>query len=194
MNAELKTQVTTLLGRIRDGDAIARNNLLELVYNELRGLAGAVHGQQAQYTLQPTALVHEAWIKIADHVDRLESRRHFMAVAARAMRQVLADRARGALRQKRGGDVQTVALREDVVPATVPNPTDALDLVALDQALTDLTQMHERHARVVEMRLLGSMTMQEIADELDISKRTAEEDWTFARVWLRRQIKKHNGQ
>jgi RNA polymerase sigma factor (TIGR02999 family) len=194
VNAELKTQVTTLLGRIRDGDAIARNNLLELVYNELRGLAGAVHGQQAQYTLQPTALVHEAWIKIADHVDRLESRRHFMAVAARAMRQVLADRARGALRQKRGGDVQTVALREDVVPATVPNPTDALDLVALDQALTDLTQMHERHARVVEMRLLGSMTMQEIADELDISKRTAEEDWTFARVWLRRQIKKHNGQ
>ncbi len=193
MDAALQTQVTTLLNRIRDGDGSADGQLLDMVYHELRGLAAAIHAaQRGPHTLQPTALVHEAWLKMAGHVDRLESRRHFMAVAARAMRQVLTDRARAALRQKRGGDVQTVMLHDNAVPAQPVDTGNEHELVALDQALTELGNLYERHLRVVEMRLLGSMTMQEIADELGVSKRTAEEDWTFARIWLRRQLRQED--
>ena len=189
MKNDRKTQVTTLLGRIREGDSQADDQLFDLVYQELRGLAHALFSSQnPRNTLQPTALVHEAWIKMAGHLDGLESRRHLMAVSARAMRQVLADRAKGAMRQKRGGGAAVVTLQESAVAVGAGGAQADFDLVALDRALAKLSELNARHAQIVVLRLLGSLTVQEIADDLGISKRTVEEDWTFARTWLRREL------
>jgi RNA polymerase sigma factor (TIGR02999 family) len=167
---------------------VAGEQLFELVYDELRRLARVVFVPDRNHnTLQPTALVHEAWLKMAGHVDSLVDRRHFFAVAARAMRQVLSNTVRDRQRQKRGGSHLTVQL-DEAVTADVQTSGNPLDLAALDTALSKLTEKNERHARVVELRMLGTMTMQEIADQLDMPKRTVEADWTFARLWLRVEL------
>lgn len=190
MAADRTTAVTQLLENIREGDSSAQANLLSIVYDELRNLAaGIMHGRPGGRTLlQPTALVHEAWMKLAGNLDSIEGRRHFFSVAAKAMRHVLADYAKAQRRLKRGGDRATVALDEGAVADDRSPGRDAIDLVDLDDALTRLAALNERHARVVEMRLLGSMTIQEIANELDVSKRTIENDWTMARAWLSREL------
>lgn len=192
MDENQETQVTQLLGQLRAGDTGASERLLNLVYDELRGLASAIYGHERNcVTLQPTALVHEAWIKMKLHIDSMEGRRHFFAIAARAMRQVLTDRARAAKRQKRGGGQPTVVFCDE----TTADPKSAgsvgsagVDLIDLDAKLTELASLNERHARVVELRLLGSLTIDEIAAELDTPSRTIERDWHFGRAWLRREL------
>ena len=178
-------EVTRLLSRLRDGDEGAAEQLLPLVYDELHSLAQAVFsGQRRGHTLQPTALLHEAWIKLAGNLDSLDDRRHFFVVAARAMRQVLADHARGKNRQKRGGAKRQVTLDADLGPAAVTG----VDLVALEDSLSKLAELNERHARVVELRMLGTLTIAETADVLNVSHGTVKSDWAMAKAWLRTEL------
>lgn len=191
---EQTTMVTRLLVDIRNGEPAAESGLFAIVYDELRRLAAGVMSRRAgggsagATLLQPTALAHEAWLKLAGNLDSIECRRHFFAVAAKAMRQVLADHARAARRQKRGGDERTVVLHSDDAVDPLDQRASSVDLVDLDEAMTKLAELNERHARVVEMRLFGSMTIQEIADMLGVSKRTIEADWSMARAWLSREL------
>lgn len=179
------SDVSRLIHRIREGDEAAPDALIELVYHDLRAVAGSMfRGGSAAHSLQPTALVHEAWLKLAGNLGGLDGRTHFMALAARAMRQVLADHAKAATREKRGGACRTISLASD------PAGSDAepVDLVALDDCLTRLGGISERMARIVEFRLLGGMTIPEIAAVLGVSPRTIDTDWSFARAWLRREL------
>jgi RNA polymerase sigma factor (TIGR02999 family) len=188
MENDTQAHVTQLLEQIREGDHASGGQLLDLVYDELRSLASALfRSQRIRNTLQPTALVHEAWMKLAGHLDSMECRRHFFAISAKAMRQVLADRARAAGRQKRGGDCETIPFNEGQIGKQEFNPS-GVDLIDLDEKLTQLSSLNERHGRIVELRLLGSMTIDEIAQELAVSKRIVEGDWTFAGAWLRRVL------
>lgn len=178
------SEVSRLLIAAGGGDKAAANDLLSLVYDDLKAMAQRVfrerpHGQ----TLQPTAVVHEAWLKVAGSIDTFEGRRHFLSVAAKAMRQVVSNHARAARRLKRGGERATIVFDERTV-VSVDHEFDSIDLIAFDDALDKLSALNERHARVAEMRLLGSMTIQEIADELGVSKRTVESDWNMAQAWL----------
>jgi RNA polymerase sigma factor (TIGR02999 family) len=157
--------------------------LLERVYDELRSLAGGYLRRQEQgHTLQPTALVHEAYLRVADRSgSSFESRAHFSALCAVAMRCILADHARRRQAAKRGGDRERVALTDLDVPKDRP-PVDAL---ALDEALTELARRDERQARVVEYRYFGGLTVPEVAEVLGVSRSTVEDDWRMARAWLR---------
>lgn len=176
--------VSLLLVRIGDGDASATDELLPLVYDQLRGMAHAIFASSRGHTLQPTALVHEAWMKMAGHLGEFENRRHFFAVAAKAMRQVLADHARAGSRDKRGGGRPTVTIDESVDAVARPE----VDLGELHESLERLSALNERHARVVELRLLGAMTLKEIAETLGTSITTVHGDWSMARAWLRCEL------
>jgi RNA polymerase sigma factor (TIGR02999 family) len=178
--------VTDLLQRFRAGDQAAADTLLPLVYDELHAIArGIFAGQRSDHTLQPTALVHEAWMKLAGGIGSVEDRRHFFVLSARAMRQVLTDYARGRNRQKRGGGVHQVTLDAALLPAT---EGPAVDLLVLEESLDRLAMLNERHARVVELRYLGGLTIQETADTLGVSHGTVESDWAMARAWLRSEL------
>lgn len=189
---EPRADVTLLLEQIRGGNEQARARLLNVVYDELRGAAAGlfVH-ERGNHTLQPTALVHEAWMRLAGHFDSIESRRHFFVIASRAMRRVLIDHARAARREKRGNGQRTISLGgpDDWQDAATDSGQQSLamhlDLIDLDQKLTELGEANERLLRITEMRLLGTMTVQEIADELQMPKRSVEREWTFALAWLR---------
>jgi RNA polymerase sigma factor (TIGR02999 family) len=178
--------ITGILAGVSAGDRSAIARLLPLVYGDLRQKAGSLfRGQNPAHTLQPTALVHEVYLKLARSDGQpWESRRHFMAVAATAMRQVLADHARDRRRQKRGGDVHRVTLQD--VPANEPGLD--VDLVALDEALAALAVLSERQARIVELRFLAGLNANEIAELLEVSRRTVELDWRVARAWLRQRL------
>ena len=184
-NPPPQTAVTQLIARARAGDGDAAGELLPLVYSELRGLAGAVfQGQPENHTLQPTALLHEAWMKLAGHVGDLNDQRHFFRVAAQAMRQVLTDHARGQKREKRGGGNHRMTLDNGLSD----NGSAVLDVLAFDEALNRLARLNERHASVVEMRVLGGMTIVEIAETLDASRSTIAADWAMAKAWLKVQL------
>ena len=175
---------TLLLHRINDGDSSAAAELLPLVYNQLRAMAGGYFkAQNASHTLQPTALVHEAYLKLVGSEKDWKSRPHFCAVAATAMRQILMDHARGKRRAKRAGKVVDVTIDDLATPGGTP-----LDLVALDDAMAKLAQMQERSARIVELRFFGGLTNPEISQVLGISTSTVERDWRHARAWLRREF------
>lgn len=178
------TQITGLLERARSGDERARGEVFAAVYDELRRAAQAVAPRSAGKTLQPTALVHEAWLKLSPGLDALQGRTHFLAVASKAMRQILADHARAAKREKRGGGWSAVALHEGIAQTSQLES----DLVALDECLEQLAGMNARHARVVEMRVFGGLTIDETADELGVSHSTVESDWCMARAWLWRRL------
>jgi len=181
--------ISRLLDAVREGNESAGSDLLTVVYEELRRLAHSVFQKRSdRHTLQPTALVHEAWMKLTGNLDSIESRRHFFAVAALAMRQVLADHARAARREKRGGDQTTIMLSEDALAGEAHQPDAVIDLLDFDDALSRLSVLNERHARIAEMRLLGALTNQEIADELGTSLSTIEKDWRMARAWLNREL------
>ena len=186
MTEPTRSEFTQMLARARSGDDSAVHALVPLVYAELRALAGAVfREQQVEHTLQPTALVHEAFLKLAGPDDvAWESRAHFFAVAAKAMRHILADHARRKRAEKRGGDRQRVTLTAWSTPAT----EQTLDLVAFDDALARLAEIDPRQARVVELRFLGGMTMPEVAAVLEISQSSVEREWRMARAWLRREL------
>ena len=176
------TEVTQLLERAQRGDVGAVEQLLPLVYTELRGLARAVfRDQNSSHTLQPTALVHEAFLKMTGKLEGVDGKRHFFVIAGRAMRQVLTDHARSKRADKRGGAAKRVTLHPDMAPMHDPN----VDLIDLDESINRLEKVNPRHAKVLEMRLFGGLTVQETAEALGISKRSVDTDWALARAWLR---------
>ncbi len=156
------------------------------VYDELRAIAGRyMQGERGEHTLQPTALVHEAYLRLTD-IEQIDwqSRNHFLAMAATQMRRVLVNHARDRRAQKRGGGQTLITLDENAAVAAV----DTLEMLALDEALQGLAAVSPRQARVAEMRLFAGLQMEEIAGVLDVSDRTIKADWRVARAWLRREL------
>ena len=167
----------------------AASQLFPLVYGELRKVARSYLGRErAQHTLQPTALVNEAWLRLRDQrrVD-WQGRTHVLAVGAQAMRRVLIDHGRGRRRQKRGGGEAHVTLHT-WLNAVNDQPVEVEDALALDAALTKLATVDERQASIVEMRYFGGMTVPEVAEALGVSVRTVEGEWTHAKAWLKREL------
>jgi RNA polymerase sigma factor (TIGR02999 family) len=175
-------EVTRLLAAWSAGDPTALEKVTELVYQELRRLAHRyMQGQPADHTLQTTALVHEAYLRLAGQDgSSFANRTHFLAVAAKAMRQILVDHARASLRQKRGAGVKAVALDE----AALLSPEPMQEIVELDEALERLAALDARKAQVVELKYFGGLKQEEIAEVLKVSEVTVRRDWTFARAWL----------
>lgn len=168
------------------GDEDALNQLVPLLHHELHRIARAcMRGERAGHSLQATALVNEAYLRLIDvqHVD-WQNRAHFLAVSARLMRRILVDFARSRQYQKRGGGAQRITLDEALV---VANP--GRDLVALDDALDALAKMDERKARVVEMRFFGGLSVDETASVLNVSADTVMRDWRLAKAWLLRELR-----
>lgn len=178
--------VTELLADVVRGEAGAADRLFPAVYDELRELARRLfRRQQPDHTLQPTALVHEAYLRLVDQSrDAVEGRTHFFNVAALAMRQILADHARRRRAAKRGGEWARVSLGHVKAGGTRVE----IDLIALDDALTRLARLDERQARIVELRFLAGLTTKETASVIGVSRRTVELDWRMARAWLRLQL------
>ena len=174
--------VTELLARWSKGDATARDALVPLVYDELRKIARrCLAGQRSSHTLQPTALVHEAYLRLAGRdsivwTDRI----HFFAMAAQIMRQILVDHARKRKTAKRGGDTITVVV--DDVSATSQQPS--IDVLALDDALKRLATLDPRQSQIVELRFFGGLSIEKTAEVVKVSPATAKRDWTTARLWL----------
>jgi RNA polymerase sigma-70 factor (ECF subfamily) len=183
---ELQVDVTQLLGRWRDGDASALESLTERIYEQLRSLADDALGKDwAAKSLQPTELVHEAYLRLfgAQSVD-WNNRSHFFAVASRLMRQILVDRARNRNARKRGGNATKISIDADFAD---PNK-QSVDLVELDLALKELAQQGEELSRLVELRFFVGMTVEETAGILGVSSRTVKRDWQFAKAWLKRRL------
>ena len=173
-------EVTRLLGNLRGGDHAAHDELYPLVYGELQRV---LSGERAGHTLQATALVNEAYLKLA-HAGGAENRLHFIRIAARAMRQVLVDHARRKLADKRGGDViHTVVDDKPIGLDARPE-----ELMALDQALERLEKQDPRLRQIVECRFFGGLTEGEMADLLGVTTRTVQRDWAKARAWLYREL------
>jgi RNA polymerase sigma factor (TIGR02999 family) len=178
--------LTATLTELGAGDQLARDALLEAVYDELRELAEAkMEREPPGHTLQPTALVHEAFLRLVDQtrVD-WQGRTHFLAVAAVAMRRVLIDHARRRQREKRGGRWRRVTL-DDAFALTKDHQLDFEDL---DEALQKMRELDERQTDVVELRLLGGLTGRQTAMALDVSQRTVDRDWRIGLAWLRREL------
>lgn len=178
---------TRLLARLSSGDAAAADELLPLLYGQLREIAGRLMGdQRAEHTLQPTALVNEAWLKLAGpaRATDWESHRHFLRVAARAMRSVLVDHARAVGTQKRGAGVVKLPLDELLVEAE----ERVHDVLAFDEALAQLEQLDPELAQVVEMRFFGGLTNEEVGGALGLSTPTVERRWRTARMFLRKSL------
>jgi len=179
-------EVTRLLGQVRGGDRAAFDQLLPLVYDELRRIArGQLRRERREHTLFPTALVHEAYIKLIDQaaVD-WQGKAHFLGVAARCMRQILVDYARRRNAEKRGGDWARTTLTHRDLGIDVPLE----ELVTLDAALDRLDQLDSRLRQVVEYRFFAGMTEDEIAEVLGVSTRTVQRDWLKARAWLYKEL------
>jgi RNA polymerase sigma-70 factor (ECF subfamily) len=179
-------RVTQLLQQWSHGDGSALAELTPLVYEELRRLAHHyMGGQRPDHTLQTTALVNEAYLRLADQTNpNWQSRAHFFAVAARAMRQILVSYARSNRAQKRGGGGPRIELDE----AAILSPEQSKEIVDLDEALERLATLDSRKARVVELKFFGGLNYDEIAEVLKIARRTASRDWEFARIWLYREL------
>ncbi len=177
------------LARLTQGEGAAAERLLPLVYEELRALAARyLRGQRVDHTLQPTALVHEAYVKLVDQTrPRWTDEVHFKAVAARAMRQILIDHAERQGAAKRGGGRTRITLR----PEIAPSPERKLDFLELNEALGRLAALDERKANVVEARFFGGLGTDEIAHVLGLSKSTVERDWRLARAWLSMELADH---
>lgn len=178
------TTATRLLARLSDGDSAAASDLLPLVYDELRRIAETYfRSQPGNHTLQPTAIVHEAYLKLIRGTGEWRDREHFSAVAATAMRQILIDHARAKRTAKRDPERAQVTFDSLATPSG-----STIDLVALDDALTRLTAMDERLGRIVELRFFGGYTMEEVAEHLHVTRRTAQSDWRWIRAWLSREL------
>ena len=187
MDAELQQGLTLILGRARDGDERARGELLARVYDELRRVAsGLMRRERPDHTLSPTAVVHEAVIRLLGEsiFDRAADRSHLLAAASRAMREVLIDHARRRVADRRGGGRRRVPL--DAVVDYFEG--QGLDLVAVHEALDHLAERDERQAQVMTLRYFGGMTVAEVAAALGVSVVTVERDWRLARAWLAGQL------
>ena len=179
---------TRLPGRLRAGQSGSNHTarLVELMYPELRALAARLmRRERAGHTLQPTAIVNEAFLRLVDQgTIEWQDRAHFVGIAARVMRQILVDHARRKRAAKRGGGAAAVTLAE----ATIPAPGSAFDVLALDEVLNRFAALDARRSRVAELRVFGGLTTKEIAAELGVSARTVEGDWAVARMWLAREL------
>jgi RNA polymerase sigma factor (TIGR02999 family) len=179
-------QVTELLVRWRRGDRTALDSLLPLVYSELRRIANHfLQDERPDHTLQSTALVHEAYLRLAQQdLPQWQNRAHFFAVAAQLMRQILVDYARSHRASKRGGHVYKLALDE----AEEQPQALEVDIVALDDALKSLAEMDSQQSRVVELKFFGGLSIDDTAEVLGISASTVKRDWITARAWLFREL------
>ena len=179
--------ITQLLAEWGKGDQAALEKLMPLVYSELRRLASNyLRRERAEHTLQPTALVNEAYLKLIDqHNAKWQNRAHFFGISAQLMRRILVDHARQYQAQKRGGSE-----KQRISITNVENLAreSELDLLALNEALEELTRMDEQQGRIVEMKFFGGLSIDEIAEVLGIGHATVERDWKMARAWLRRQL------
>ena len=175
-----------MLARWSGGDSAARDAIVPLVYQELRRLARkCLAGQRSDHTLQPTALVHEAYLRLVKaHSTEWQNRVHFFAVAAQVMRQILVDHARARAAVKRGGGAFKITLNEDVLLRNKPE----LDILELDRALKRLLELDARQCQIVELRFFAGLSIEETAKILDISPATTKREWATARMWLHREI------
>jgi RNA polymerase sigma-70 factor (ECF subfamily) len=183
--------VTILLAELTKGNKEAASKLIPMVYDELRRLAdGYMRRERGDHTLQATALVHEAYLKLVEQrsVD-WKSRAHFFGIAAQVMRRILVDHARGHLRGKRGAGLQEVPIDEALVFA----PEQSLELVKLDEALERLTKLDPRQGKIVELRFFGGLTVDQTADLLGISPKTVKRDWSIAKAWLHGEVRQTDG-
>ncbi|QVL33832.1 sigma-70 family RNA polymerase sigma factor [Telmatocola sphagniphila] len=181
------TELTRILNDLNSGDLHASAKLLPLVYEELRKLASIrMNPESSDHTLSPTALVHEAYIRLvgAEDLPRWENRAHFFAAAATAMRRILIDRARRKSRAIHGGEHRRVAFSLDTILAVEPNE----ELLELDHALTKFAQKDPLKAQLVELRFFAGLTSDQVAAILGISPRSADRHWVYAQAWLRREI------
>jgi len=180
-DTESSGDLTKLLSEVAKGDKVAASQLVPLVYSQMRRLAAAyMRRERENHTLQATALVHEAYLKLVDQRTDWQSRAHFFGVAAQVMRHILIDHARGHSRAKRGGAKEAVTLDEGLVFSDEKSE----ELLALDEALQRLAKLDTRQAKVVEMRFFGGLTVEETAEALSISPITVKRDWSLARAWL----------
>lgn len=181
-----RPDVTAMLLAWQQGDEKALEGLVPLLYDELRRLARArLRREPRGHILQTTALVHEAYLRLVD-INRMNvrDRSHLLAMAARLMRQILVDHARRRTARKRGGRVTMVGLDE----LSIPNAEPGIDVLALDEALNDLTRLDARLCRVVELKYFSGLTIDETAETLQISSATVERDWTIAKAWLHQRL------
>jgi RNA polymerase sigma factor (TIGR02999 family) len=180
-------EVTRLLAELRGGNQRARSELIVLVYDELRRLAGRyMRSERPEHTLQPTALVNEAYLQLVKQPDvNWQNRAHFLAVAATTMRSILIDHARARRAQKRGGGEPKLALEESLVFSE----GRSAELVALDEALKKLAEFAPRESQVVELRYFGGLSVEEAAEVLQVSPKTVKRDWRRAKDWLHSQIR-----
>ena len=182
----MANEITRLLYEWKEGDETALDRLYPLVYNELRRQArGYLNRERSGHTLQPTALVHEVYLRLLklDHA-KLADRAHFYAIAAITMRRVLVDHAREIAAAKRGGELHRVTFEN----LAVPIEEKAVDLIELDDALVKLAAIEERKARIVEMTFFAGLSQAEIAEVLGVTEKTVQRDWKFAKLWLYREL------
>lgn len=185
-------EVTRLLEAVSGGDRMAASQLLPVVYEELRKLARVrMNAERPEHTLDPTALVHEAYIRLVGSQDRKnwDGRGHFFASAAEAMRRILVERARARAAQKRGGDRRREELGEE--PA-IPNP-EFMDILGVDELLTKLEARDPRKAQIVTLRFFGGLSNEETATALGLSLTTVKNEWAFTRAWLHRELETLKG-
>ncbi len=183
--------VTLLLSALTRGDDGAASQLIPVVYSELRRLAGSyMRRERVDHTLQATALVHEAYMKLVEQrAVNWQSRAHFFGVAAQLMRRILIDHARGHTREKRGGEQKRVSLED----AFVFSEQHADELLAVDDSLNRLAAIDPRQARVVELRFFGGLSVEEAAEVLGVSPKTIKRDWSVAKAWLYADLKERHG-
>jgi RNA polymerase sigma-70 factor (ECF subfamily) len=179
-------RVSLMLSAARNGSAVAASALMPLVYNQLRGLAGQyLRKERSNHTLQPTALVHEAYLRLLGPDDLgYEDKAHFLALAAITMRRILVDHARKKQTEKRWGGHQQVELTEQIQF----QPDRPEDFLALNDAIVKLAELDPRQSKIVELHFFGGMTLEEIAAVVKVTPRTVQRDWSVARAWLHRQL------
>ena len=182
-------EITRMLREWSNGNRQVLDELMPLVYEELHKQATRfLRRERPNHTLQTTALIHEAYIKLIDQRDiNFNSRVHFYAVAANIMRRILVDHARAKNRDKRGGNAETLQFDED---ATVIQSGQSVDLIALDEALSRLAEYDAQQARIVELRYFGGLTLEETAETMRLSRTTVATDWAMAKAWLHRELTK----
>ncbi len=182
---ERTQEITGLLTALSDGNREATDKLIPLVYTELKRLASSyLRNERGGHTLQPTALVHEVFLKLVDQNVKWESRSHFFAMAAKLMRRILVDYARAYKAEKRGGEEEKISLDEVFVFAR-ERPAE---MIALDEALEKLAEIDSRRSKVVELKFFGGLTTEEIATVLGVHPNTVLRDWNLARAWLKTQL------
>lgn len=185
MSTDDRGSVTRLLQEAADGQADSMEQLLPLVYSELRALAASrMRAERNNHTLQPTALVHEAYLRLIDQRTPWQNRAHFFAVAAQAMRRIVIDYARAARSAKRGSAAARVTLDEALAATEGPD----IDVLALHEALTRLEQFDPRAAKIVELRFFAGLDVEDAAEATGLSPATIKREWASAKAWLRREL------